>query len=66
MSNEAFNIPEVTYEFVYNYLNGLDITKATGTDEISAYILKKSAPIIAESLTHIIDLRIRNRVFSFS
>ena len=66
MSNEAFNIPEVTYEFVYNYLNGLDITKATGTDEISAYILKKSAPIIAESLPHIINLSIRNSVFPSS
>ena len=63
MNETRFYIPEVTNDFVFNYLNGLDTKKATGTDEISAHILRKSARCLTPSLTHIINLSIRKSIF---
>lgn len=58
-SETLFNTPEVTNKLAFNHLNNLDTTKATDTDEINA--VKKSAPIVTENLTHILNLSLAVR-----
>lgn len=59
----AFDIPNVSEEFVLKYLSTIDTKKATGIDGISAYVLKLCVPYIVPSLTHILNLSIRYSVF---
>ena len=51
LNNQHFSIPYITCDFVYGQLIHLDISKSTGSDQISAKILKMVAPIIAPVLT---------------
>lgn len=51
----TFSIPYITEEYVLKYLSSMDTSKATGTDEISAYVIKLSAKYIAPGLTYIIN-----------
>ena len=46
-----FTIPEISCEKMEKYLRNIDLTKATGSDNIGPILLKLAAPFIAESLT---------------
>lgn len=50
---KRYSIPIVQSEFVKNKLNFLDISKATGLDNINTKYLKLLATVIAPILTHI-------------
>ena len=54
--NVFFSLYSVTVSDVFKELENLDSSKSTGLDELGPRILKLSAPIIADSLTHIINL----------
>ena len=47
--------PTVTEEWVYTELCGLDIFKATGSDEIPLRLYKLAAPILSTYIAHIIN-----------
>ena len=51
---------------VLNVLQSLDTNKASGPDGISARILREAAPIIASSLTDLINLSLRSHKFPTS
>ena len=55
---ESFSFAVISEGSVLKYLNTLCPTKATGLDGIPARFVKDSAPIIAEPLSHIINLSI--------
>ena len=44
-------------------LHNLDISKATGLDQLGPRLLKMSAGVIASTITRIINLSIKNGVF---
>ena len=58
-----FNIPLITNSEVSDYLLNLDVTKSTGLDQISPYILKLSTQIITPSITYLINQSILTGVF---
>ena len=58
LNNQHFSIPYITCDFVYSQLIHLDISKSTGSDQISAKFLIMAAPIIAPALTQIFNLSI--------
>ena len=45
------------------YWRNIDLTKATGSDNIGPILLKLAAPFIAESLTYICNQIINNSTF---
>ena len=57
LNNQHFSIPYITQ------LIHLDISKSTGSDQISAKFLKMAAPIIAPALTQIFNLSISKAGF---
>ena len=61
--NSNFSIPSIEHEKVEKYLKNIDVTKATGLDNIGPRLLKLAAPYISESLTFICNQSIRNSVF---
>ena len=58
-----FSLYTVTVSDVLKELEDLDSSKSTGLDELGPRILKLSAPIIADSLTHIINLSLCTCIF---
>ena len=58
-----FNIPEVTRDKVLKFLSNIDISKATGCDQIGPRLLKIAAPFIVDSITYICNLSIKNSFF---
>ena len=58
-----FNIPEVSRDKVLKFLSNIDISKATGCDQIGPRLLKIAAPFIADSITYICNLSIQNSFF---
>jgi hypothetical protein len=48
-----FSLYSVTFSDVLKELKNLDISKSTGIDGLGSRNLKLSAPLIADSLTHI-------------
>lgn len=52
----VFDIPPITHDFVLKQLTDLDPKKAVGMDGLSSKILKIAAPVIASSVTKIINL----------
>ena len=58
-----FTIPSITKEKVQKYLRNLDLSKATGTDNIGPRLLKLLASYISESITHICNKSIQNSEF---
>ena len=61
ISNDTtFEIPSVDKEKVLKYLSNVDISKATGTDNIGPRLLKLAAPCIAEGITFICNSSIRS------
>ena len=64
ISNDTtFEIPSVNKEKVLKYLSNVDISKATGTDNIGPRLLKLAAPCIAEGITFICNSSIRSSCF---
>ena len=61
--NTSFSIPSIAHEKVEKYLKNIDITKATGTDNIGPRLLKLAAPYISDSLTYICNQSIINSTF---
>ena len=58
-SDTFFTIPNITKEKVEKYLKNLDLSKATGCDDIGPRILKLSAPFISESIAYICNKSIQ-------
>ena len=54
----TFDLEPVSVEFVINEVHKMNSSKATGDDDISCRLLKLACPIIAQSLTKIINLSI--------
>ena len=61
--NTSFSIPSIAHEKVEKYLKNIDITKATGTDNIGPRLLKLAAPYISDSITYICNQSIINSTF---
>ena len=38
--NNSFEIPLISHQFVYNYINDMEGNKSTGDDDISAQFIK--------------------------
>ena len=57
-----FNIPEVSHDKVLKFLSNINISKATGCNQICPRLLKIAAPFIVESITlsYICNLSIQN------
>jgi len=58
-----FSLYSVTFSDVLKELENLDISKSTGIDGLGPRILKLSAPLIADSLTRIINLSLCTGIF---
>ena len=58
-----FQIPLITEDKTRKYLNSLDISKATGLDQLGPRLLKMSTNIITSDVTRIINLSINNGIF---
>ena len=61
--NNYFSIPHISQEKVEKYLKNIDISKATGSDNIGPRLLKLAAPFISDSLKHICNHSINNSTF---
>ena len=59
----AFVIPNISEETVFNCLSSIDIKKSTGVDDISARILKLSAQHITPIITKICNQSIKSNIF---
>ena len=59
----AFPIPPIAEADVFGYLLKIDSNKSTGVDGISSRMLKLAAPIIAPSITKLINLSFSLNVF---
>ncbi|WAR04353.1 hypothetical protein MAR_019722 [Mya arenaria] len=54
-----FHIPLITESQTRKMLNNLDVSKATGLDQIGPTLLKLSADVISNSLTYVINCSIK-------
>lgn len=61
--NNKFNISNIEKEKVLKYLSNVDVSKATGTDNIGPRLLKLAAPYIADDITFICNHSINNSTF---
>ena len=59
----VFTIPEVSKESVEKFFKHIDVSKATGCDNIGPRLLKIAAPYIAESVTYICNQSIKTSQF---
>ena len=62
-SDVTFDLHAITKSYVQTQLSSLDISKATGLDDLSAKMLRLSSHIIAAPLTQIINLSIKTKIF---
>ena len=62
-STNVFRFQHVNYDMVYNLLQKMDTSKATGLDGISPTILKLAAPVISKFLTEIFNKSIDTGIF---
>ena len=51
-----FNLRPVSSAFVQRIILTMDVTKATGDDQLSCYLLKIACPVILQSLTKILNM----------
>ena len=61
--NTKFNIPNIEKQTIVAYLSHLDVSKATGTDNIGPRLLKLAAPHIADDIAFICNHSISNSTF---
>lgn len=59
----SFDMPLLNKDKVLKFLNGLDVSKSTGTDDVGPRLLKMAAPFVADSLTYICNLSIKTSTF---
>ena len=59
-NNVHYDFPGVTEEEIYKALKSLDVTKATGMDEMSAKYISLAAPVLARHLSRIINISFLN------
>ena len=59
-----FDIPANSHDKVLKYLSHIDVSKATGCDQIGPCLLKTAAPYIVDSITYICNQSILDGVFS--
>ena len=59
----TFSIPSITESKVIDCLMNLSSNKASGIDKLSARLLKSAAPIIAPSITKLINYSFSKSVF---
>ena len=62
VSRNQLVLQEVSEQFIYEELCGLNVTKSTGLDEISAKFLKLGASVIKVPVTSIINQSIRSGI----
>ena len=62
-SDVTFDIEPLNQTYVQNQISTLDISKATGLDDLSAKMLRLSSHIIAAPLTQILNLSIKTKIF---
>ena len=60
---ESYSIPEIPQSFVEKQLQSLDSHKSMGLDGVPTRLLKMAAPIIAPSMTYIMNLSISTGIF---
>ena len=58
-----FDIPPISRDKVLKYLSHIDVSKATGCDQIGPRLLKTAAPYIVDSITYICNQSIQDGVF---
>ena len=58
-----FDIPAISRDKVLKYLSQIDVSKATGCDQIGPRLLKTAAPYIVDSITYICNQSIQDGVF---
>ena len=58
-----FRFPQISVETVEKFLKHIDVSKATGCDNIGPRLLKIAAPYIAESVTYICNQSIKMSEF---
>ena len=61
--NSSFELKEVTISDVFKKLQGVNVAKATGHDNIPNKILKIAAPVISLSLADLFNLSITTNTF---
>ena len=61
--NTKFSIPNIEKQTIIAYLSHLDVSKATGTDNIGPRLLKLAAPHIADNVAFICNHSISNSTF---
>ena len=61
--DNMFQIPLITKQAVLKFLSKLDVRKSAGVDDISAHMLKLSAPYITHIITEICNLSITKNKF---
>ena len=59
---ENFVFQKVSTNFVCKELTKLKLTKATGLDDLTARLLKDAAPVIAKSITYLVNVTISTGV----
>ena len=62
-NNVHYDFVGVTEEEIYKALKSLDVTKATGMDEMSAKYISLAAPVLASHLSRIINISFLNETF---
>ena len=62
-TEHSFSIDQITNNEWNKLISALPLNKACGIDGISARLLKDGAPVVASSLTFIINLSIRTGIF---
>ena len=61
--NVEFKIPLIKLDETKSFLNKLEASKATGSDNLGPYFLKLSSEIVAPCVTYLINLSILQGVF---
>ena len=61
--NNSFEIPLISYQFVYNYIEDMKGNKSTGDDNISARSIKLAGPYITDSIVKICNCSIKTGRF---
>ena len=59
----SFEFAEIKSSRIFRLLSKLDVTKATGLDQISNKVLKQATPVIYKQLTDLFNLSLKRREF---
>jgi hypothetical protein len=62
-ASSSFEFTEMKSSRVLKLLSKLDVTKATGLDQISNKVLKLAAPVIYKQLTDLFNLSLKSREY---